>query len=129
MGLVLTLLTIAIGIVMVFFVLKSMKAKKMDEFQAVAWLLGSLGIIVFGIFPQILGWLADLLGVWWPPAVLIFFLLVLAFFMLFRHAQAISVQTARLTELSMQVTLLQHENELLKKQLEKSEELSAGRGE
>ena len=72
MNVVLTLLAVATGILLIVIVLRAMKHKRMNEFQAVAWLVGAVGIIILGIFPQIIPWVAGLLDVWWPPAVLIF---------------------------------------------------------
>ena len=121
MNVVLTLLAVATGILLIVIVLRAMKHKRMNEFQAVAWLVGAVGIIILGIFPQIIPWVAGVLDVWWPPAVLIFFLLVLMFFIVFHHAQSISTLTAQLMELSMQVTLLKHENQKLKEKQKENE--------
>ena len=127
MSFALTLLAVLVGAGLIFIISKAMKNKKMDEFQAIAWLVGAVGIIVLGLFPQIITWVAEILGVWWAPAVLIFFLLVVMFFIVFRHAQSISVLTTQMMEASMQLTLLKKENGTLKEQLA-NRELSSGGG-
>ena len=122
MSFALTLLAVLVGGGLIFVVSKAMKNKKMDEFQAIAWLVGAMGIIILGLFPQIITWAADFLGVWWAPAVLIFFLLVVMFFIVFRHAQSISVLNAQMMEASMQLALLKEENETLKEKLANAKE-------
>lgn len=113
MGLILKIIAVVIGITMLYVVGQTTKRKKMNEVQSVFWLIGAVGIIVMGLFPGILSWAADFLGVWWPPSILIFFLLVLMLFLLFNHAQEISILRAEINELSMQLSLLKHERELL----------------
>lgn len=113
MGLILKIIAVVIGITMLYVVGQTTKRKKMNEVQSVFWLIGAFGIIVMGLFPGILSWTADFLGVWWPPSILIFFLLVLMLFLLFNHAQEISILRAEINELSMQLSLLKHERELL----------------
>lgn len=125
MGLILKIIAVIIGLAMVYVVGQAMKKKKMNEVQSVFWLVGAVGIIFMGLFPGTLSWAADFLGVWWPPSILIFFLLVLILFVLFNHAQEISILRAEINELSMQISLIKHEKELLEKELQGGENKEA----
>ncbi len=60
-------------------------------------------------------WLADAFEIFWPPSVLIFFLLVIIFYMLFSYAKSISTLTNQVAELTIQISLLKHENKKLKR--------------
>lgn len=121
MGLILKITALVIGIIMVYVVGRSMKKHRMSEVQSVFWLIGAFGVVVMGLFPEILYWAADIFGVWWPPTVLIFFLLVMILFILFNHAQEISVLRTEINELSMQLSLMKHEKEVLERKVEEKD--------
>ncbi len=118
MNTILSVAVIVVGLVMVGVVLRAVKNKRMNEANAVVWLVGAVGIVILGIFPGIITWVASIFGIFWAPSALVFFLIVLAFLLLFYHTQEISLLTAKLTEISVHVTLLKHENSELKKELE-----------
>lgn len=96
---------------MMCMVTRTAKQKKMNEVQSIFWFIGAIGIIFMGLFPGVLAWMANILGVWWAPAILIFFLIVLLLFIGFNHAKEISILKAEVTELSMQVSLPKYEKE------------------
>lgn len=122
MGIIIKITAVLIGLAMILWVLDTMKKKKLNEAQSIFWLIGAVGIIILGLFPQILSWMADLLGIWWEPAILLFFLIILLVFITFNHTREISVLLNQLTELSMQITLLKHDNEKLKEKLDRLDE-------
>ncbi len=113
MNIILTLAAISVGLLIIFSVLKTGKNRLINEVNALVWLMGGAGIIFLGIFPDIITSSARLLEIYWPPAVLIFFLLVLIFLILFSHTKSVSVLTNQVTELTTHVSLLKHENKKL----------------
>ncbi len=120
MSFIITLTAVLVGLMIIFWVIKASKKKQMNEIHALVWLVGAVGLIALGIFPEIMIWVADAIDVFWPPSILIFFLLVLAFFMLFSHSKSVSVLANQVTELTMNLSLLKHENEKLKKIIEEN---------
>ncbi len=119
MSIIITLIAVIVGVFMIIQIVDVGKKRQMNEVYALMWLLGAAGIIILGIFPQILMWVADMFGITWPPAVLVFFLLVLVFFLLFSHSKAVSILNNQVTELTMQITLAKHENQELEKLIQK----------
>ncbi len=117
MNIFITLVAVIVGIFIIFWVTRATKNKQMNEIYALVWIIGGVGIIILGIQPHILNWFAELLGIFWPPSVLIFFLLVLVFLMLFNHSKTASTLTNQVTELTIQVSLLKSENEKLKEKI------------
>lgn len=111
MGWILKIFAVLVGVFMMCMVTRTAKQKKMNEVQSIFWFIGAIGIIFMGLFHGVLAWMANILGVWWAPAILIFFLIVLLLFIGFNHAKEISILKAEVTELSMQVSLLKYEKE------------------
>jgi len=118
MSLLLQVVAVFICILMMLLLFKKMKQKKLSEEQALFWLTGVLGLLILSCFPQILGWIANLLGIWWAPATLIFFLLVVIIFIIFHHTIVITRMESEIKELAMQVVLIKEEKEKLEHILE-----------
>ncbi len=111
MNIFITIIAVAVGLFVILYALRSSKRKQLNEVQALMWLIGGAGTIFLGLFPEILMWFAYALEIYWPPSILVFFLLVIIFFMLFNHSKTVSTLTNQMAELTMQVSLLKHENE------------------
>ena len=109
MSLILKLIAVLVGLVLMFSVLKTMKAKKMSAAQSIPWFLAAVLIIFLGTFPGLVGVFADYLGIWWHPAVLLFASVVILAFIGYSHTKELSVMRSQLTELSEQVAVLKHE--------------------
>ena len=105
-----TIIAIAVGIILLLMIGLAMKKKQISDYQGVLWIIAAILILIFGICPSLVGVIADLFGVWWPPAVLLFAYAVLIGFICFNHSKEISVLKAQVMELSEQVSILKAEN-------------------
>ena len=121
MGTGLTIIAVGIGAILIVMVVISMKKKQISDYQGILWLIAAIFIIVLGAFPQIVHILADLLGIWWAPSVLLFANAVLTGFIVFNHSKEISVLKSQVSELAMQMSILKAE-----KETEEAEEREAG---
>lgn len=123
MSILINIGTVATGLLLIFFVIRLMVNRKMTESQSVLWLIIGVTAIIIGIFPSIITFLADLLGVWYPPSIILLIAYIGLLFIVFKNTVVISIQSNQIRELFMQITLLNMENEKLKEELElKSEE-------
>ncbi len=122
MGTGLTIIAIGIGAILIVMVVISMKKKQISDYQGILWLIAAIFIIVLGAFPQIVHILADLLGIWWAPSVLLFANAVLTGFIVFNHSKEISVLKSQVSELAMQMSIMKAEKE----EPEKTEEGKEG---
>ena len=104
-----TIIAIAVGIIMLWRVGVAMKKKQISDYQGLFWIIAGLLIIILGAYPGLVGALADLFGIWWPPAVLLFADAVLIGFLIFSHSKEISVLKEQIMELSEQVSILKAE--------------------
>lgn len=109
MGTGLTILAILIGAILIVMVGISMKKKQISDYQGILWLFAAVLIIVLGAIPRIVRFLADLLGVWWAPSILLFSAVVLIGFICFNHSKEISILKAQIAELAMQLSLMKAE--------------------
>ena len=96
-----------------------MRKKRISEEQALFWIMGVLGMLLLSCFPQILTFMADVLGIWWAPATLIFFLIIVIILIIFHHTEVITRMEAEVKELAMQVVLLKEEKGKLAESLDK----------
>ena len=106
MSLVLKIVAVAVGIVFIYWILATLKAKKLSASQSMLWLLAGVIVILVGLFPSVLQWAADLLGIWWAPGLLLFIAVVLLGFICFNYAREISVMKMQIAELTEQLSVL-----------------------
>lgn len=105
---VLGLLGSGITLVLLF---ELLRRRRLREKYAVMWVLLALAAIVFGLFPGVLSWSADLVGVE-VPANLLFFLGSMALLLMtLQHSQELSRLEERTRTLAEQIALLRLELE------------------
>ena len=109
--------TVAVGVVLILYVIRSMVNKKMTESGSILWLLIGLAGIILGLFPSIITFIADLLGIWYPPTIIFLISYIGLLFIVLKHTIDLSIQSNRMVELYMQVALINAENEKLKEEL------------
>lgn len=112
------LIAVVVCLMMCYGLVMKTKKKEMSENQALLWVVGAVGLLTLSCFPDIIPWVADLLGVWWPPATLIFFLLIVIILIVFHHTLSITALEAKQMELAMHVALLEEDNKELREKLE-----------
>lgn len=118
--------TIVSGFVLILYIVKSMVNKRMTESQSVLWLLIGAAEIVLGIFPSIITFIANLLGIWYPPSIMFLIAYIGLLFIVLKNTTTISIQSNEISELYMQIALLNMENEKLRKDLKlKCEEVDS----
>ena len=109
------------GILIVTSILRAIVKKNIPETHGIMWLVAAAGIVLGGCFPGAIIWLARVLHVSYPPAVIFTLAILLLFYLLFRCSMWIAGMTMRIQELGMQVSLLNQENLMLMDKLNKLE--------
>lgn len=122
MSVLVKIFTIVTGLILILYVIKLMVNKKMTESQSVLWLLIGAAAIILGLFPSIVTYIADLLGVWYPPTIMFLIAYIGLLFIVLKNTTTISVQSNQINELFMQIALLNTENEKLKEELKLNSE-------
>ena len=109
MSLLLKITGLCVGFAMAALVCVTMKNKKMNEVQGILWIIAAFVIIILCLFPSIVGWAANIFGIIWPPAVVVFIMVVLLAFIIFNHSKEITILKAQIAELSEQLAITKHE--------------------
>lgn len=102
---------IIVAIIFIIYILKLIKMKSFSVKESMFWVLGTIIILIFAIFPKSLDAIAIKLNIAYPPSLL--FLAGILFLLLinFRNTQKISKQNERIIELAQRCSILEYEIE------------------
>ena len=117
MSILINIGTVLTGVILIGLIIYLMVNKKMTESQSVLWILIGVATIILGIFPSIINFVADKLGIWYAPSITFLIAYIGLLFIVLKNTVITSIQSNQINELFMEVTLLNKENEKLKKQL------------
>jgi hypothetical protein len=95
-----------VGILLALYIINSVRVNKFDIGESIIWISGTLVIIIFAIFPNLIIYLSNLVGIEYAPS--LFFLLCLIFVILinFRYSKKILKQQEKITVLAQEVAIL-----------------------
>jgi hypothetical protein len=97
----LTIISVVVAVAALVLVVELLRRRRLREKYAVIWVLISLATLVIALFPPILGWVADLVGIR-TPSNLLFFASLLTLFavslQLSREVGLLEEQSRRLAE-------------------------------
>lgn len=99
-----------IGIFSILYIIYRVKKGSFGVNESIFWIIGGIGILILSIFPQIIVWLADKVGVDYPPSLLFMLCIVFLVFVNFRSSSKISEQEEKIIELAQNVTLLKNKS-------------------
>ena len=97
------------GIILLFAILYLMLKKKSNESNSLIWIFAAVIIIIMGIFPQILDFVAALLGVVYQPMLAVVVAILFLFAFVFYLSSELSVAQAKISELSIHISLLNND--------------------
>jgi hypothetical protein len=100
------LLGIAAALVTLIVVLELLRRRRLRERHAVWWLLAAILALVVGIFPDLLGWAAGIVGVVVPTNLIFFVSIAILFLVSIQHS-------AELTDLEAETRVLAERTALL----------------
>lgn len=104
-------LFILIGIVVIVYIFNTVKKGKFSVNESIFWMCGGFIVLILSIFPQIIIFFAEKVGVDYPPSLLFMLCNVFLLFMCFRNNRRIAEQQEKIIELAQQVTLLKSKSE------------------
>lgn len=121
MSILVNIATIIVGIGLILYVIGLIVKKRMSESQSVLWIGIGIAAVILGIFPTLIPWIADMLGIWYAPSVLLLVATMGLLLIVFRNSIVASEHADEIHELTIQIALLKDENEALKAKLEEME--------
>ncbi|MDF2865555.1 MAG: hypothetical protein K0R72_364 [Clostridia bacterium] len=95
-----------VGILLAIYIIDSVKKNNFDVGESILWISGTLVIIVIAIFPNIIAYISNLVGIEYAPS--LFFLLCLIFVVLinFRNSKKLLKQQEKIIILAQEVAIL-----------------------
>lgn len=106
---------ILLGLALMLYIFRSVRKNRLTMEMSILWSLGALGIFIIGCFPEIIIYLAGLVGIVYAPSLL--FLLSTAFLLLLSLNNSIII-----SELKEKNKELIQNNALLEERLRRLEE-------
>lgn len=109
MLIIVQIVVILTGVLMLVDLFQHMVRRQLVERSAFMWMLVSVVLIIFGIFPNMIIPIAKWLGVEYPPALLFTIAIAFLLFIVFRCAKDLAYVTIELQEAAMHISLLNEE--------------------
>ncbi|MGN6759855.1 MAG: DUF2304 domain-containing protein [Leifsonia sp.] len=106
-GIVAALVTLAV-------VIEMLRRGRMRERHAIWWLIAGTLALIIGVFPQILNWLSELLGVGLPVNLVFFVSIAVLFLVCIQHSSELTQLESKTRTLAERHAILQLEVEQLK---------------
>ncbi len=110
----LTIVSVIVALAALVLVFELLRRRRLREKYAVIWVVISLGTLLVALFPPLLGWVAELVGIQTPSNLLFFSSLIILFavsLQLSREVGLLEEQSRRLAEevgtLTMRVDALE----------------------
>lgn len=98
---------IVIAIVLILYIYHNIRKNTLSQDESILWMIGAIVILILGIWPNIVVWLAKLVGIEYPPSLLFLITSVFMVLFLFRNSQQISVLKEKNKELIQNLALLE----------------------
>jgi len=110
------LVTIAISVAALLFVLELVRRRRLREEYSLLWLAIALSMLIISFWRDLLHGLAALVGIAYPPSLLFMLAILFAFFLMLYFSTVITKLTQENKEIAQEVALLRHEIERLRDQ-------------
>lgn len=107
---------IIIGVLLFIYILSVVIKGNFDIYESIFWLIGIVAILILSIFPNLIIWLASLIGIEYAPSLLFLLVAVFLIFINFRNTQKIVKQKEKILSLAQDVAILKYEVNNTKKE-------------
>ena len=97
---------IAISVALLLVVLELVRRRKLSENYSIVWILGALILLVFSVWRGLLDSVAALVGIFYPPSVLLMGLVLLVFVALLAMSVVLSRQRRQIESLTEESAVL-----------------------
>lgn len=112
---------IVVAIILILYIYNNVRKHTLSQDESILWMIGAVIILILAIWPNIVVWLAGVVGIDYPPSLL--FLITSAFLVLFllRNSQELSVLKEKNKELIQNAALLEKRIRDLEKKVDTGE--------
>ena len=97
---------IIISLVCMFYIIYEVRKKNFSIKESFWWIIASIIMLLLAIFPYSIDWLANKLGIAYPPSLLFVFCIIFLVFINFRNSKKIALQNEKIIELAQNLSIL-----------------------
>jgi hypothetical protein len=105
-------IAIVVSAILLLTVVELVRRRKLVEEYSLVWILGAVGLLALSIWRHVLDRAAALLGVFYPPSLLLMLLVVMGFVALLWFSVVLSRQRRQIDRLIEQTAILEAEARL-----------------
>lgn len=100
---------IIVGISALLYVTHIVRRNKLPIKESFWWFISSIVMLLLAIFPQVLDWIASLLGIYYPPTLLLTMCVIFLLFIIFKDSRRIAKLQTQSIELEQQIALIKNQ--------------------
>ncbi|MNJ35061.1 DUF2304 domain-containing protein [Paenibacillus bouchesdurhonensis] len=106
------ILSVSISVVFLLIVLELVRRQRLKEQYALLWILFSIVLLILSLNVSFMEWIAEQMGVKYPPAVLFLFGLLFCFSLILHLTIVITKLTSQVLRLTQEVAILKAQEAL-----------------
>lgn len=103
--------SIIFSIIFILFIINLVKNNKLDEKYSILWIVFGIIILIVSIFPNIIIKIAQIFDVYYPPALLLLFAIVVLGFYIIHITITITKQNQMIVKLTQEIGILKERKE------------------
>lgn len=97
---------IAVAVILILYIYRNVRKNQISQDESILWMIGAIIILIFGIWPELIIKLADVVGIDYAPSLLFLLSCVFLFAFCFRNSQMLSELKEKNKELIQDAALL-----------------------
>ena len=98
---------IFIALIFMWIIISRVKKKKFFEKESFLWVIGSVFALILSVFPGIIGFVSQIVGIQYPPSLLFLLTIIFVLFLLFRQGEQISLLREQVKDLGQRIVVLE----------------------
>lgn len=99
---------IILSVLIIFYIGHNVKKGSFSIKESFWWIFGSIIMLFFSVFPKSIDFVAEKIGVSYPPSLLFVLAIVFTLFINFRNSKRIAEQQLKIIELAQNIALLKN---------------------
>ena len=103
--------SIIFSIIFIIFILHLVRKNKLDEKYSILWIIFGIIILIVSVFPNLIVRIAEIFNVYYPPALLLLFAILVLGTYIVHITITITKQNKMIVKLTQELAILKEKNE------------------
>lgn len=100
---------IVCALLIIIYMLISIRKNRLSVTNSFIWIIFCIGLLILSIWPQSLDWLADFMGITYPPTLFLTVAVISLFVLVFIQSKKIELLQKKVTDLAQELSNVKHE--------------------